>query len=324
MEIWNEDCIEGSKARIADKSVDLVVCDPPFGINETTFDAIYKRGKDKVIDGYVEAPDDYDVFTKNWMTQAHRILKDTGTFYVISGWSKLKDILVSADELGLVTLNHCIWKFNFGVNTTQKFVTSHYHVLRFAKSDRVVFNTYCRFGPQEKSENNKSLLFGDLEDVFVINKEYAQGETKNKNKLPEELIRKLILYSSDEDDLVCDFFMGNFTTATVANGLGRRVVGFELNKKSYDYWMSIVSGQPKGNMLDTLKKVKVVLPENQGKVISDEEREKIEKDFKELMKIKSKKDTIQHLMAKYGRGKFSIINIIEDVKLDGQIEHNFF
>jgi len=327
MEIWNEDCVEGSKKRIADASVDLIICDPPFGINESTFDDIYKRNKKDVLDGYVEAPEnsqDYYNFTKNWMSQAYRILKPSGTFYIISGWSHLKEILVSADELKLLTLNHCIWKFNFGVNTTTKFVTSHYHVLRFAKTEKVIFNTYCRFGPQEKSKDKKSLLYGDLEDVFIINKEYIQNETKNKNKLPEELIQKLILYSSNEGDLVCDFFMGNFTTATVANGLGREVIGFELNKHSYDHWISVLSKEKKGDKLQNLKQVEVILPENQGKSISNEERKSIEKDYKAMMQCKSKNDTIQFLMKKYGRGKFSIINIVESIEWDKPIIHNFF
>jgi site-specific DNA-methyltransferase (adenine-specific) len=58
------------------------------------------------------------------------------------------------------------------------------------------------------------------------------------NKLPDDLIRKLILYSSDEDDVVGDFFMGNFTTAYIAIELDRKVVGFEINTESYDYHIS--------------------------------------------------------------------------------------
>jgi hypothetical protein len=78
-----------------------------------------------------------------------------------------------------------------------------------------------RYSPQDRDANGRSLLYRDLEDVWVINREYSRGEKKNGNKLPDELIRKILLYSSNPGDTVCDFFMGKFTTARVALELGR-------------------------------------------------------------------------------------------------------
>lgn len=311
MDLWNDDCIEGSKKNLADNSIDLLICDPPFGINETTFHKHYNRDESTIIDGYVEAPSDHAKFTYEWIEQAKRVLKQNGTFYIISGWSNLKDILVAIDQHQLLLLNHCIWKFNFGVNTTKKFVTSHYHVLRCSKSEDVKFNTFCRFGPQEKDDNDSSSLYKDLEDVFVINKEFSPGETKNKNKLPSELIQKLVLYSSDENDMVCDFFMGNFTTAHVAHGLGRQVSGFEMNKNSYDINVPILEKMELGCNLANLKQVVVDKPENQGKPISDEERELIRRDYSVLTRSNTGKKAIEILTKKYGRGRFSIANIVE-------------
>lgn len=83
-------------------------------------------------------------------------------------------------------------------------IASHYHILYCSKTNKSkpIFNTHCRFGSQEKDDNGRKLLYKDLEDVFVVNKEFAPGEIKNQNKLPEELIKKLILYSSNEGDMV--------------------------------------------------------------------------------------------------------------------------
>ena len=311
--ITNENCIAGSK-KLKNGSVNLLICDPPFGIGESSFDKHYNRDNSLTIDGYVEAPRDYEKFTLDWMSEGNRILSSNGTFYIISGWNHLDDILTTARKLKLLTLNHCIWKFNFGVNTSKKFVTSHYHILRFSKNEKVVFNTYCRFGPQEKTSNGGSVLYQDLEDVFVINKDFAQGETKNKNKLPDELIRKLILYSSNPGDLVCDFFMGNFTTAKIALKLGRKVCGFELNKQSFDFWMPKLSEIKFGSEISS---VDVVVPENQGKPITEEERKLMMEDF--IYQIRTKKSTkksaMEFLMKKYGRGRFSIIKIFENVDL---------
>jgi site-specific DNA-methyltransferase (adenine-specific) len=218
--IYNEDCIVGSKRYIKSDSVDLGIFDPPFGIKETKFDQLYNRNKKNIINGYIEAPNDYYAFSKEWISEAKRILKQNGSMYIISGWSNLKHILNAIDDLDLNIINHIIWKFNFGIATKNKFVTSHYHILYIKKDNSIpTFNTYCRFGSQEKDQNDKSLNYQDLEDVFIINKEYSPNKIKNQNKLPNALIEKLILYSSNIGDTVCDFFMGNFTTAMVAKKL---------------------------------------------------------------------------------------------------------
>ena len=317
--IYNEDCITEAK-RFADESVDLGIYDPPFGINETQFDKHYKRQDSHVLDGYVEAPKDYYQFSSSWIQEAKRILKPHGSMYIVSGWSNLKDILNAVDDAELETINHIIWKFNFGVATKRKFVTSHYHILYLAKKGaNTKFNTYCRFGAQERNEKGGSLNYQDMEDVFEIKKDYKPQQIKNKNKLPDALIEKLVLYSSDEGNVVCDFFQGNFTTALVSKRLGRKPVGFELNKNSYDHWMPILENTVAGCGLGELKVVKNIKPANQGKAVTKEEADSIVKDYKmqcektceHCDRKYAKKDAISYLRKKYGRGRFGIKNILD-------------
>ena len=302
--VYNEDCVLGAKKHLKDESVDLVITDPPFGISESKFDKHYNRKGDNVIQGYVEAPTDYDAFTTAWMTEATRVLKPNGSMFIVIGHSNLLSVLQSAKGLGLTTINHLIWKYNFGVATKKKFVTSHYHILYFTKPKaKPTFNTYCRFGPQEKHEG-KSVLYSDLEDVFFIKKEYQQNKIKNVNKLPEALIKKIMLYASNPGDVVADFFMGSFTTARVAIQTGRFPVGFELNKNAF-----------KNHRLNDVKRaadqmVKVVLPNNQGKKISSSEKEQIKAEFQLLIQSNTKKKSIELLSKKFERGKFSIINLV--------------
>lgn len=235
IEIYPEDCLDPEK-KIKDNSVHLGIFDPPFGIGEASFDKHYNRVAGNVIPGYKEAPSDYAQWTLLWMSEAKRVLQDNGSMYIFMGHSNLRHVLNAAHALNLHEINHLIWKYQFGVATKRKFVTSHYHVLYYSKSKeaRPTFNTHCRFSPQERDRVG-SLLYRDLEDVFVIPRDYTPGQMKNQNKLPEELVRKLILYSSNEGDLVCDFFMGNFTTAYAALKLGRRVCGYEINPKVFEY-----------------------------------------------------------------------------------------
>jgi site-specific DNA-methyltransferase (adenine-specific) len=311
--IYYEDCISGSD-KIEKGSVKLLICDPPFGINESKFDQHYKRETSNIISGYVEAPEEYDQWTLQWMQKAKELLHEDGTFYVVIGHTKLKSVLQAAEYLDFHLINHIIWKFNFGVNTKKKFVTSHYHILYYAKSSKanLTFNTYCRFGSQEKDSNNGSLLYQDMEDVFVIKKEYSPNEVKNQNKLPEELIKKLIQYSSNENDLVCDFFMGNFTTAFVALKMGRQICGFEKNQEAFNLHYSRLALVEFGSGLKELKKVENITPKNQGKSITEQEFCQICADYSSLiLDGKTKKEASLILQDKYGRGRFAIKNILD-------------
>jgi site-specific DNA-methyltransferase (adenine-specific) len=313
MEIYNGDCIDVNK-RIADESVTLGIYDPPFGIGEAGFDRHYKRDSKNVIEGYQEAPQDYRQWTLDWMREAKRVLHPNGSMFVIIGHTNLIHVLNAAVELDLPMINHIIWKYNFGVNTKKKFVTSHYHVLYFAKSLTAnrIFNVNCRFGNQEIAADGGKALYDDLEDVFVINKEYAPDEKKNQNKLPEELIQKLILYTSNEGDVVCDFFMGNFTTAKVARKLGRKVCGYEINPESFAYHMDRVAAIEFGCELKNLKSVVNIVPKNQGKKITPEEAKSIRDDYTAMLATgMKKKDASTKLQEKYGRGKFAIKNILD-------------
>ena len=223
------DCIAGMAAWPAE-SVDLVVTDPPFAIDFKAVRANYNRTDSRVLEGYNEIPQaKYAKFTDAWMREAYRLLKPTGSAFIFSGWNNLKDILIAADDIGFTTVNHIIWKYQFGVSCRRRFVTSHYHCLFLCKDDRKrKFNSYCRHTQEERRENGGSRLYADLEDVWVIKREYWQGDKKTPTKLPAEILKKIIAYTSDEGDLVLDPFMGSGQTAVVAKAMERDYIGFEI------------------------------------------------------------------------------------------------
>jgi site-specific DNA-methyltransferase (adenine-specific) len=235
LKIFNTDCITGARRFIPDGSVPLMICDPPFGIHESTFDRHYRRNAENVIEGYVEAPADYEQWSYEWVKEAKRILKPNGSMYIISGWTRLREVLNAIDANDLYLINNLIWKYPFGVNATRKFVTSHYHILYVKKTEsaKVTFNTFCRFGPDDRDEHGRCLRYLDMEDVWTIKRDYIRNEPINQNKLPDALIEKMIQYSSNPGDTVCDFFLGNFTTAKVALRLGRVPMGFEINEHAF-------------------------------------------------------------------------------------------
>ena len=170
------------------------------------------------------------------MSEVFRILKDSGSMYVFSGWNNLKDILSALDDVGFTTINHIIWKYQFGVVTKKKFVTSHYHCLYVCKDDKKrKFFPFSRFKQEDKTENGRSLHYRDKEDVWDIKREYWTGDEKTPTKLPLEIIKKLLEYSSEKKDIVFDPFLGSGQTAVVSKSLNRRFIGFEIVPDYYKF-----------------------------------------------------------------------------------------
>ena len=235
-EIYNMDCAEGMKL-VSDNTIDLVITDPPFAIEFKAKRSNYHRTQSRVLEGYSEIPKEkYYEFTVKWMKECFRILKDSGSLYVFSGWNNLKDVLNAIDNVGFIMVNHIIWKYQFGVVTERKYVTSHYHCLYVCKNDQKrKFFPYSRFGKEERTNEGRSLHYEDKEDVWYIKREYWTGDQKTPTKLPAELIKKILMYSSQKDDVVLDPFLGSGQIAVVSKLLGRQYIGFEIAKEYYEF-----------------------------------------------------------------------------------------
>ena len=234
--IYNIDCITGMQ-EIPKNKFDLVITDPPFAINFKATKSNYNRTASRVIQGYNEIlPENYYDFSFNWMSEVFRILKESGSMYVFSGWNNLKDILSALDDVGFTTVNHIIWKYQFGVVTKKKYVTSHYHCLYVCKNDKKKkFYPFSRFKKDSKTDNGRSLHYKDKEDGWEIKREYWTGKEKTPTKLPADLIKKILLYSSRKNDLVLDPFLGSGQVAVVSKMLGREYYGFEIVKEYYNF-----------------------------------------------------------------------------------------
>ena len=314
-QFYNEDCIEGCKRHVPNNSVDLIIADPPYGIAGDRLHKHYNRKEGFVLDGYIEVPaDEYADFSLDWIQQAARILRPGGTLYVVSGYTNLVHILNALGATTLKEVNHIIWKYNFGVYTRRKFISSHYHILYYVKpGGEVTFNTHSRYGAAERDDDG-SLNYRDRQDVWIINREYKPGQRKNKNELPKQLLVKLIQYSSQEGDLVCDLFLGSFSTAKAAIGLNRRAMGFERSEVAFNHEMSVVAKIKPGDLLPDLR-----IPEqnelpNQGKFWTEEERRRLRQRYLSLMRThRTKKEVIEVLSDEFGRGRFALSKALQQM-----------
>lgn len=305
---------------LPDSQIQCVICDPPFGIGEADFDKHYARDSSHVLEGYSSAPADntsYQTWCASWIHQLPRIMKADGTVYIVCAWNHLCDVemaIRSAPAPGLTVVNHIIWKYNFGVYAQRKFITSHYHILRCAIGSNIpVFYPRAYYNEKEKTATGHSAQYMDMEDVWVIPKEYAKGETKNVNKLPDTLVEKMIRYATKPGDTIADFFLGNFTTAYVGRRLGRNVIGCEINPKAFEEHAGTIASIPVLPTSSSHEKPSVK-PPNAGKRLTAKEKQQIVKRYDVLRdEGNNKKESLNMLETEFGRGHFSLINILKEV-----------
>ncbi len=242
--LYNEDCLTAVK-KIYDESVDLIITDPPFALDYKKKKANYNRLTENLIDGYVDVPaDKYREFCLKWIKQAYRVLNKNGAMYVFSGFSHLEDVLYALRISGFYTINQLIWKYNFGVYTKNKYVTSHYNILYVAKKPNGhKFNREAFFADGDV-EGSKKLNYADRESVWDIKREYWRGNLKPVTKLPKQIVEKMIKYSSDPYDMVLDLFMGSGQVPFIAKEMHRRYIGIEISREIFEFAQQrIVSGQ---------------------------------------------------------------------------------
>ena len=196
-----------------DHPADLIFVDPPFGIDFKANMQTYNRTPDAL--SYSEVPKiDYPKFIKHLVNWSYKSLTDSGSMWLVSGWNNLRPVLNAVEDVGFIQLNHCIWKYQFGVFTKKKFTTSHYHLLLLVKN----LKEYT-FNKQEHY----------AEDVWDIKRPYHHGVKTAGNELPDQLVERCIKTSSNSGDLVVDPCLGSGTTMKVALSVNRKCIGIEVN-----------------------------------------------------------------------------------------------
>ena len=216
---------------IPDKSIDLIIADPPFAIdNGQPKTANYNRDASKVLEGYQEiTAEEYYQFSLAWISQAHRILRDRGVLIVVSGWSNQVDILLALRNAHFTLQNELIWKHNFGLFTKNRFVSAHYVIFYCSKHpDNFTFNKWLWYA-EDCFQAEETLSQEDFNfKILDIKREYWHGKTRTPNKLPAELIEMLIAFGSHFHDLILDPFSGSGTVLKVSQYMLRHCIAFDV------------------------------------------------------------------------------------------------
>lgn len=228
---------------LPDSSVDLIVTSPPYNI-DVQYGNVWKNRKiiksksSKYKDNYLE--EDYKILMSRVLKECQRVLKSTGSFY-LNMKNTYRDGIITPPfwviELvkEMYLKNIIIWNFDWGGATSKRFSSRYEYVFFFTKDKNDwTFNLSDISVPSVnyRPDRYKS-QFKNPSDVWKIPLVSGNSleRTNHPAQYPEKLIERIILGSSNPQDLVLDPFMGSGTTAVVAKKFKRKYVGYEIDNK---------------------------------------------------------------------------------------------
>ena len=228
--IIRDDCIAAMRALPA-KSIDMIFADPPYNL-QLGGDLSRPDGShvDAVTDDWdkFDSLSAYDRFTRAWLAEARRILKDDGTIWVIGSYHNIFKVGSAVQDLGFWILNDIIWrKANPMPNFKGTRFTNAHETLIWASTGekaRYTFNYRSM-----KTLNDELQMRSDWEFPICGGPERLKkdGVKVHPTQKPEALLYRILLACTKPGDVVLDPFFGTGTTGAVAKRLGRRWIGIE-------------------------------------------------------------------------------------------------
>ena len=176
----------------------------------------------------------YDEFTRKWLTACKRVLKPTGTIWVIGSYHNIFRVGTIMQDLGFWFLNDVIWvKTNPMPNFRGVQFTNAHETLIWASSGKgakYTFNHQAMKGLNEEKQMRSDWWLLSLATGSERVKD-ENGDKAHSTQKPEALLYRVILSSSNPGDVVLDPFFGSGTTGAVAKRLYRNWIGLEREDK---------------------------------------------------------------------------------------------
>lgn len=240
--IHHGDCIEILAVEIPPESVDLIFADPPYNLsgNGLKWENNQTGGPWFMVNEHWDRMTDQDYirFTSRWLKGCFHALKPAGSIYVACSYHNIGEVMMGLKDLDFGINNIITWyKTNAMPNMTRRtFTHSTEFVIWAVKGKGWCFDyeTMRNINPK-KQKNGRPKQMRDLWEIpLVQGKERLRGESGralHPTQKPEEMLKRIILASSEENDIVLDPFLGSGTTAHVAQKFGRRWIGIEREER---------------------------------------------------------------------------------------------
>jgi modification methylase len=229
--ILEGDCVS-EMARLPDRSVDMIFADPPYNL-QLGGELFRPEGSrvDAVDDDWdkFDSLTAYDDFTREWLEQARRILKDDGTIWVIGSYHNIYRVGALLQDAEFWILNDIVWRKSNPMPNFRgtRFTNAHETLIWCSKSEKARYTFNYR---AMKALNDDLQMRSDWLLPICSGSERVKGENGSKahpTQKPEALLYRILLACTKPGDVVLDPFFGTGTTGAVARRLGRRWIGVE-------------------------------------------------------------------------------------------------
>jgi DNA modification methylase len=250
---------------LPDACVDLVYADPPF-FTQRPQRTNGANGHHAFDDTWAGGLDGYLAWLEPRLAEMRRLLRSSGVLYVHCDWHAGHYIKVALDRLfGRERFqNEIVWHYGLGAaNAARHFLRKHDTIFVYGRSAGATFNKvrgeatpamlakYCHEderGRYMMSRGRRYYLQGGkpLDSVWEIPAIAATSRERlgYPTQKPEALLERVVLASSNEGDLVADFFCGSGTTPAVAARLGRRWLACDSSPEAVRITTRRLGGAP--------------------------------------------------------------------------------
>ncbi|MBS7589674.1 site-specific DNA-methyltransferase [Ancylobacter defluvii] len=233
--ILRGDCV-AELSRLPAQSVDLVFADPPYNLQ---LQGELRRPDESRVDAVDDAWDQfesfqaYDAFTRAWLLAVRRVLKPTGSLWVIGSYHNIFRVGSMLQDLDFWILNDIVWrKTNPMPNFRgRRFTNAHETLIWAAREPNAkgyTFNYEAMKAANEDVQMRSDWLFPICSGGERLKD--ADGHKLHPTQKPEALIARILLAASKPGDVVLDPFLGSGTTAAVAKKLRRHFIGIERDR----------------------------------------------------------------------------------------------
>ena len=220
--------------RFNDKSVDMIFADPPYFLSN---DGITCSGGKMVSVNKGEwdralSINEKHKFNKKWIKECYRILKDNGTIWISGTLHNIYSIGMALEEEGFKIINNITWqKTNPPPNLACKTFTHSTETILWARKDLKNIKYTFNYETMKKLNNNKQ-----MKDVWTtsLTKPSEKKQGKHPTQKPLEILDKIIIASTNKNDLILDPFCGSSTTGRSAIRLNRKYIGIDKEKAYLD------------------------------------------------------------------------------------------
>ena len=228
--ILDGDCVEAMRS-LPDASVDLVFADPPYNLQ---LGGDLNRPDGSHVDAVTDHWDQfdsfkiYDDFTREWLTEAKRVLKPDGALWVIGSYHNIYRVGAILQDLGFWILNDIVWRKSNPMPNFKgtRFTNAHETLLWCSQGEKAKYHFNYR---AMKTLNDELQMRSDWEFPICGGPERLKkdGTKVHPTQKPEALLYRVMLAASKPGDVILDPFFGTGTTGAVAKRLGRRWIGIE-------------------------------------------------------------------------------------------------